>query len=433
MILRKSSLLYVLFFFALFLRISVMFSDFSFDVLNHISWAKDVWLRGFQDYYETRSSAVYGAEFPNYPPLAIYLFAPISRSYEVLFAALLHLNMTFPLFPSFLIPFMEDLHFLAALMKIPSILSDLGLAWIIGIMAKKLFPKKKNIHILASSMILFHITFFYNSALFGQIDTIPIFFAALGLYYIQHVKKPILAGFFLTLGLLVKPTIIVFFPVLGALTYYLFGLKKSVVVLMTSVLVFWFAYLPMTVHQKTPLYPFTSYKTHVLDAQSVHAVTNAAYNVWALNPRLFFVDADEVLIGSLSYSAVGIILAMMSLSVIVYILWKKRFDNISVLLALGLSAHLSFLFLTKINERYLILVLPFLIIPALQSRRILIPFILVSVISFLNLYKSWHVPRIELLIPFLSVDSVAIVLSAINTALFVYVFSIYWRYKPQKK
>ncbi len=422
---KKVSPLIIIVLLGLLIRFSIMFVDFSFDVLNHISWAKDTWNNGLYAFYETRSTEVYGTEYPNYPPFAIWLFAPFYPLYEGLFSLVWNLNVSVPAFPSFIVTFMERLHFQAGLMKIPAVLSDFGLAWILAKIAEKLYPKKKHLKTLAAALILLHPTFFYNSAFFGQIDSIPLFLMALAVYLSFFVKKPYWSAVVLTAAILVKPTVFVFLPIYMIAYMLTFGLKTFLKASGLGLLLFWLAFQPMAAKPGNLLYPFILYGQGILDTQSIGAVTNAAYNAWALYPPFFFVQADTSLFAEITYRTVGTGIAGVMILAITFYYLKKQSWKPSLFFALSLSAFASFLFLTKMHERYLILILPFLLIPALRYRYILYAWSILSVISFLNLYKSWSVPKVEPIVQALSADPVVIVLSAINVLLFVYVFGFF--------
>ncbi|QQS44374.1 hypothetical protein IPM65_02120 [Candidatus Roizmanbacteria bacterium] len=422
---KMMSPFFVIILLGIFIRLSIMFVDFSFDVLNHISWAKDVWNRGLYAFYETRSIDVYGTEYPNYPPLAIGLFAPFYPLYQWLFGTFWQLNLTVPAFPSVVVIFMERLHFQAGLMKIPAILSDFGLAWILAQITEKLYPKRKHLKVLVMSLILLHPTFFYNSAFFGQIDSIPLFLMALAVYFSFFVKKPYWSFVILTAAVLVKPTVFVFLPVFMISFFSRYGLKTTLKGAVISILLFWLAFQPMAQKPGDPLYPFILYKEGILDTQSIGAVTNAAYNAWALYPPLFFVPAETSLIGSITYGTVGTIIAGGFILALSVLYWKNRSGKLSLFIALSLCAFASFLFLTKMHERYLILILPFLLVPAVKYRSIMYAWGILSLISFLNLYKSWSVPKVEPIVQALSSDPIVIILSAINVLLFLYVFRFF--------
>ena len=206
----KKHLLFFLFFFGLVIRLSIIFVDYSWDVNNHMVWAKDFLMRGPQGFYETQSSNVFASLTPNYPPLAIFIFVVMR-----IFSPLVHslywwLNLHIALIPSNIIFFLEKVVFLAGLMKIPAILADLGIAFLVFLFAKKIIPKNKKNQIIAVSLILFNPAFIFNSGLWGQIDSIPIFFVLSSIYFLLYTKRSIVSTVLLTLALLIKPTVLVF-------------------------------------------------------------------------------------------------------------------------------------------------------------------------------------------------------------------------------
>lgn len=67
-----------LFLLGLLVRLLLIFYDYSWDVNNHMVWAKDLLNRGSSGFYETQSSNVFAYLFPNYPPFAIFIFATMS-------------------------------------------------------------------------------------------------------------------------------------------------------------------------------------------------------------------------------------------------------------------------------------------------------------------------------------------------------------------
>src|SRR3989338_9814267 len=97
----------------LLLRFSLLFIDYSWDINNHIVWAKDLWQRGFSGFYETPSSEVYATIYPNYPHLSLFIFYLVYPLQSFIYSIAWWLNLTIPLFPSKLIFFIQSRAFLA--------------------------------------------------------------------------------------------------------------------------------------------------------------------------------------------------------------------------------------------------------------------------------------------------------------------------------
>src|SRR3989339_2052319 len=197
----KKNFLFSLFLFGLIIRLSIIFYDYSWDVNNHMVWARDLLARGPQNFYETQSSNVFAWLTPNYPPLAIFIFVVMKLLNPLIHNIYWWLNLHISFIPSNLIFFLEKTVFLAALMKIPAILADLGIAMFVFLFAKKINPKNKKSQFIVTSLILFNPVFIYNSALWGQIDSIPIFFVLSSVYFLLYTEKSIVSTILFTLAL----------------------------------------------------------------------------------------------------------------------------------------------------------------------------------------------------------------------------------------
>ena len=391
----------------LFIRLLVMFHDYSWDVNNHIVWAKDLHNRGFEDFYTTQSSEVYASLYPNYPPLAMFFFYLSYPLPKIIFSVFWWLNVHIPFFPSKLVFFVQERTFLAAMMKIPAIIADFGIVWLISLFIKKIkFSKAaaRRALLLGTSLILFNPAFFYNSAYWGQIDLIPIFFVLTSVYLLLYKKNYILSGIFFTLGLLIKPTPIVYLPI------YLFiflagGFKKTLMTFVASAIVFITAFAPFLGKAYDLFSPFKIYFEKIIQAQSISFVTNGAFNMWLLITQFKGIKSSEPFLLIASYDIWGYIFVgiMTYLIIDTLIRGKLRKDHTKIFYAFFLSSFACFLFLTKMHERYTMLMLPFLLLFSLKNRYAFKIFILLSIFSFLNLYHSWAVPKIDIL--FRIVDS----------------------------
>lgn len=382
----KKHQLFSLLFLGFFLRLSLIFLDYSFDVNNHISWAHDLWMRGFTGFFDKQSTEVYATIYPNYPPAALfifYLFYPIGK---FIFSIFWWLNINLPLFPSNLVLFVEKKFFLAGMLKLPAIFADLGTAWLCYLFAKKISPKAKRLQLLIASLILFNPAFFYNSSYWGQIDIIPIFFVLASYYFLIYSKRHILSGILFTLALLVKPTAFVYFPI-----YIIFFINKNgfanfLKTLLIGNIIFIISFIPF-LDKFSLTAPYIIYSEKILAAQSLPYASNGAFNFWLLITQFAPIKDTAPFILDISYRVWGFIGAGLFFILIIY-KYKK-----SIFMASFLAAFASFLFLTKMHERYLILSLPFLLLRAVKDKRLLKWFYLLSLLSFANLYHSWPVPH----------------------------------------
>lgn len=425
----KKHLLLFLFILGLLVRFSLLFLDYSWDVNNHLAWAKDLFQRGFQNFYETPSSESYASLYPNYPPLAMYLFYFVYSLQPFIYKLLWWINITIPFFPSKLMFFIKERAFLAGTFKLPAVAADLGLAWIGYLFAKKIAPKNREIHLLTVSLILFNPAFFYNSAYWGQIDAIPLFFALWSFYLLLFSRRYLASGIFFILALLAKPTVLVFLPLYIIFFIWKFKLKKFIGAFIVAQLIFWLLFLPFLGKGNGFLSSYIIYYKKIFAAQSLPFVTNGAFNFWVLITHFKGIKDTAFFVFGLSYKIWAYFIVGIFYVLIIHRSWKLK-DKTQAFLSAGFfAAFASFLFLTKMHERYLILPLPFLLLAGVGDKRFLKWFFVISLLSFLNLYHSWPVPYLGLIKTILSNPLINTSISLFNVLLFFYLFKRYIHYQ----
>jgi len=117
-----------------------------------------------------------------------------------------------------------NINFKVFLIKLPIIVSDILVAIILYRLARKLgFDEKQSL--LAMGIWLFNPITYFISAIWGMFDSIAVFFALLGIYYILE-EKYVKAGIAIGLGTAVK--IIPALILLPALVYLVKGKKTTV-------------------------------------------------------------------------------------------------------------------------------------------------------------------------------------------------------------
>jgi len=424
----KKHLLFFLFLLGLILRLLIIFYDYSWDVNNYMVWAKDFLTRGPQNFYETQSSNVFATLTPNYPPLAVFIFVVMRLINPLIHNIYWWLNLNIPLIPSGLIFFLEKLVFLAALMKVPAILADLGIAFLIFLFAKKIIPKDKKNQNIAISLILFNPAFIFNSALWGQIDSIPIFFVMLSAYYLLYTKRDIVSSILFTLALLVKPTALIFLPVYIILFIQKFGIKKSIINLFITNIIFCLFFLPFTFS------PYKTYLNKILAAQSLPYVTNGALNFWVLIAGFRGIKDVTPFLLNIPYRYFGyFIVGLINIFIILCLIKSKKITE-DFFMALFIASFAAFLFLTKMHERYSLLPLVFLLVYSFKKTKFTGWFIILSIVSFINHYRNWVVPRIEPVTKILESLPFAYIISTINVLIFFYLFRSFFlsiRSKPK--
>lgn len=383
--------LLIVFLLGLFLRISLIFLDYSFDVNNHISWAEDLWKFGFSGFFDKQSTEVYATLFPNYPPLSLFIFYLFYPLPKLIFSLIWWLNINIPLFPSNLVHLVDNKFFIAGMLKLPAIFVDLGLAYLFYIFAKKLIPQNKKLRLFIPSLILFNPAFFYNSAYWGQIDVIPIFLVLVSYYFLVFSERYILSGIFFTLALLVKPTAFVYLPIYIFFFIKKFGSFKFIKTLVISNILFIVSFMPF-LERLDLLTPYSIYQTQILEAQSLPFVTNGAFSFWYLITQFRGIKDMTPFFFGITFRMWGFLVTGTFLALLMYSSKKIKNTSHALFFASFFAAFASFLFLTKMHERYLMLPLPFLLLIASRDQKYLKWFYLLSLISFINLYHNWPVP-----------------------------------------
>lgn len=171
---------------------------------------------------------------------------------------------------------------------------------------------------------------------------------------------------------------------------------------------------------KNILYPYETYIGKILAAQSLPYVTNGAFNFWVLITGFkgikdiapFFLNVSYRLFG---YMVVGVINIF---AILCFIRSKKITEDF--FMALFVTAFAAFLFLTKMHERYSLLPLVFLLLFSLKKTKFFTLFILLSMISFINHYHNWAVPRIEFIMKIIDSMPFVYFISLMNVVIFFY-------------
>jgi Gpi18-like mannosyltransferase len=372
-----------------------MFVASSFDINNHISWAQDAVSRGLPGFYETQSKEVYAWLYPNYPPLAILIFCLVFLLKQQVFNLLWWLNLKIPLFPSKIFSFLGTRQYTTGFYKIPAIIFDLILAYLVYLLAKKLFPKNERKHLIIVSLILFNPMFFYISGLWGQIETIVLTFFLISLYLLLFSKKPVLSFVFFVLSFLVKPVVIIFLPIY--IIYFLknYRWKEIINSLIIGNLIFWLSFLPFYKSGNIFTYPYTTYFNKIILSQSLDKVSNSAFNFWSIFSGLMQIKDTTKIVGPVSYQRLGFIIVAVLYAVIISKYLKQTKSLTTFFYALFLTGFVYLMFATKMHERYFIYLLPFLFLVSLKEEKYFKWSLFLSILFFLNVFYSWSIPYFD--------------------------------------
>lgn len=367
--------------------------------LFFIPWARSIEKFGASGFYQR---LFYQGTTANYPPLIIYILTLFHQLGLVLIKPILDsfwkLNTSFSFFPSGIITFInQDKLLIHSFVKLPNILGNIFLGIGIYYLISHLLPKKSKSKqpMIALVSILFNPALIFLSALWGQVDVIPLAFLVWSFYFLFK-KSHKVSVLLLSFALLTKQTVALAIPF-----YLLFFINKISVrkVIESSIIIyltFTAFYFPFqkTIFEK--LFPFISYiKTATMFASN--KVSMHAYNFWQMAAP----GANDNGVRLPAQIFVGAFLIFTLLKI-----WEKRQDMAQVIVGLSVFSLFSFMFLTRMHERHLAIVLPFFLLASVVDIRFYWIFIFETIYFLVNLYAAW---------PILGIDTIRVVLNAQTT------------------
>lgn len=355
-------------------RIFISYFQYSGDIKNHLAWANG-FVNSPVGFYEQKFP---GFNDPNYPPLAIIFFGASHLLY--LFAKWLIIALNnLPLFPSGLVPFILSENTVFAFLKIPGIVSDLFIAWLIFKSTEK---SKQKYPLLLSMFFIFNPATVYVSSVWGQTESVTMLFLLLALI---NKSRPSSIVYF-TLGALTKQTALWLAPF-----YFLFWLKNQTSKQITkglfiSTVIFYFSYLLFGLG---PIGATKNYLNTLSGSSTV--VSDAAWNLWYYLLPVGTNDNFQVFGASIRF--ISISLLVVYLAILLKKLWREKIQE-NLANYLFIWSCLVFFLQTRVHERHLYPALAFLLVSSLKFAPKIILFIIISIFYYLNLYWSLRLPFI---------------------------------------
>lgn len=389
---------------ALLIRLILVPLAYHSDLNTNTIWgiyAKEFGLRGYYDWLNFGNYAR-----PEYPPFSTLLFLIIRVIWQLIFNVLWFINIKIPAFPSNLMTWFDNFGNMA-LLKIPGVLSDIGIGYLIYKFTKK---------IKLACYYLFNPAVIYLSSVWGQTESFVAFFSLLGI--ILFLNKKYFRGFWsLFISFLTKASMLPSFPVIALLLIKEKIKPKKVLILIISLIVGVYLIGSMFTDHLPIWWMIRSYKDKfIVGPMNLPFINLNAFNFWGL--VLGF--------GRISDKPYKLVAWLISIFFFLVILWKFRQKRTNVFFALVLIFFASFLFLPRMHERYLFPIFvffPFLLYKFPGLKKV---FFLLSGIYLINLYHWWWVPNISPLVAFFDLELVVRGLSAINMISFGYLL---WKYQ----
>lgn len=387
-----------------------MFYSFQFrentDVLRYKDWGRIAFLHNFEETYHN-TYLEFGTLANNHPPGSLYI---ISGMYNLqiqvakVFLKIFHIAEGDAVW--------INVQLLYSFLRLPSILADLTIGVIIYVIIKSRTSKKNAI--LGSSFFLFNPVVIYNSAFWGQMDSVNNLFFITALFLLTQ-KKYFFSILALLISFYVKLSLIFFIPIL-LIIYYLQVKNRSKLLLSATVSVIFIiiATLPISNNPANWLYGFVTKN----GLGEINNITAFAFNFWWMifSPLVQIGSPDNLYTFSQvemansplsSDSYFGFTLMQWSLFIfgillipilIIIIKLKREILKVNNLfLILSLVALTAFVVLPKMHERYMYPVFPLLAVYIGLKNKFIFVFLLLSLLNFINLYMVWHPMMISIL------------------------------------
>jgi dolichyl-phosphate-mannose--protein O-mannosyl transferase len=345
---------------------------FKNDVQTFESWALSLAEHGFANFYSN-------AGFADYPPGYFYVLAIVGHIWEALFRA------------------GDGGHYviLKALIKLPAILADLGVGVLLYAVVRRFASSAWALG--ASALYLLNPAVIFNSAAWGQVDSIAAGFALFAIYCLlksddsqQRASYWIVCGWLsFSYSLMVKPQAAVILPLMIAFAFVdparrrsrVVGTAIGIVAALALALI-----LTEPFHPSNPVAAFGwllgryEYGSNVYPYNSVNA-----FNLWAIRGHMW--QPDSTYIGPVAQYVWGIVLVVAALALIV---WRYVQDATPRALLEGCAiATLAFFVLaTRMHERYSFDAVLFVIACIPLARRYLWSAIALTIVLYLNLVYS---------------------------------------------
>lgn len=372
-----------LFSFALLLRFTIGIGYFnSFDTYWYRNWAVDLPNGLFSVYQRATQISL------DYPPLYLLFLYPIGLIYK---AVGTDIHSVYQMF----------------LMKFWPIIFDC----LVGALIYFIFRKKDiNIALIGSTLWLLNPSTIYNSAFWGQTDSIMVFFLILSFYYLSQKRESLACIFFAVAGL-IKYQSLFFVPVFllelwlskKSIKYFLKGILSAA---LTVIAVF----LPFMIGSKKL---FLFFEVYFGGAGTYKYCTLNAFNFYGLFGLNWASDENV-------YGIFAIVVTVLFTVLFAFLYIKAK--NRCVFSGGFIYMQFLFIFVTRMHERYQFVVLGFVLVAFLlhKTKGFLISYILVSVITLLNQMLVLVDANTDGLSIFNNFDLILKIGSGVNILIFAY-------------
>lgn len=353
------TLLVAFLFLAFIVRVvaAMLYRGHEADMNCFAGWADMVFENGFHDFYISDS-------FTDYPPGYMYILYVIGAVKKVL-------NLAF------------DSKLFILLLKLPSIIAELGTGYLVYIIGCKRF--KETGAAFLSALYLFCPIIIFDGSVWGQTDSVFVFFLVLMLYLMTE-KKLIPSYFVFAAAILIKPQSLIITPVLIVAIIDQVFLDKNGV----SWKKFWTNLLLGLLAIGTIgllMLPFgfnEAIKQYSETLGSYEYASVNAYNLWTML-GMNWQEQSGWLCG-LQYRQWGTAALILIVLGVIYLGFKYKNQASKYYFLSGVIMTLVFFFSVRMHERYIYPAVVFLLLAFITQlkKEIYYLFAAISSVSFLN-------------------------------------------------
>ncbi len=406
--------LIVVFAFALRIGFAPM-QGLDFDIGTNQGWAKSAVELGLARSYREQ---VGGTMLPNYPPFSMMIFSATGHIYKLLVSPEYDTGL-----PAYRL-----------MIKLPAILADLALCMLLGWIVAKL--RGRNAGWLAAGIVALHPAIVYESAVWGQTDSIFTLFLVASIAALAWERTALAAALF-TLAFLTKAQTAALLPLFGV--WYLIRPQRMLWGLAGSAIVLFVVLLPFALGGAIP----DIWHVYTGSVGYYPVISSAAYNFWwsLLADSSWSRHDTELLFGLITFRAAGYLLFTLATgSALVMLVNRMRQplmhrQALPILFLLGaLCSFAFFLLLTEMHERYLFPFVALALPVAFMGRKEAWIYTLVSALFFMNLLGYLPIGFIDRGF-YGAFSALDVFFASMQVFLFAHLLGVVWSYRivPGKK
>ncbi|HMB45261.1 MAG TPA: hypothetical protein VKL21_05520 [Candidatus Methanoperedens sp.] len=344
---------------------------YGYDIWTFKTWSRWVYYTGFAHFYNSIRS--------DYPPFYIYFLWAIGTFYKSF------LSFSFDI----------DSPVFTFLIKMPAMIADIFTAFLIFLIIRRYGSFR--LAFLSMISYSFNPAIIYDSAIWGQVDSVYTLFFMLALMLFVS-DKPMHSGVCLALAILTKPQSLVLLPLFALFVIRKHSIFTSAKVAAVSCAAFVVVALPF--YLDTSIFDlFRLYSSSYI--QYPYTSLNA-FNIWAFT-GMFQPDETKFLL--MTYRMWGYLLFGMIFIYVVYFTLKNK-DDMSIYISSAILFFAFFMFFTRMHERYLFPFFAPLAVAMTMDRRLCYVYVLATITFLFNLHfvleetkSGFGLPNGKLLIP----------------------------------